>query len=200
MSNPTIVLASTSSFRKALMQKMAIDFKTIKPTCDEESLKKAYLNKGEDKRKLCAYLAEEKALSISKEHQNAVVIGSDQSLFIGDEQFDKPKTEENAINQLMKCSNQVAELTSAVAIHYKDKKINFENTTKLYFKELTKEQIINYVKVDQPLQCAGSFMYEKKGIFLFEKLECSDPTSIEGLPMMRLSQELFKLGVSFSFL
>lgn len=199
--NPNIILASTSPFRKALMDKMSIEYTTMKPDCDEEAFKEMFFkDKSNSLKDLCAFLADKKAESISKDHHDSIVIGSDQSLFLNNESFDKPKTVENAINQLTKCSGKVTELTSAVSIHYKNKKIVFENTTKLFFKDLSKEQITKYVKEDQPLQCAGSFMYEKKGLFLFKHVECSDPTNIEGLPLMQLSIQLAKLNVVLPFL
>jgi len=193
-----IVLASTSPFRKNLMNKLEIDFESLAPEVNESNLKEDY--KGPAK-KLCSFLAKHKALSLKNQFSSTLVIGSDQSLFCDSKTLGKGKTFEGAFEQLKFCSGKQAELITSVYIHDTDgEDLAFENSTQLDFKVLTDDEITKYLKWDEPYGCAGSFKFESKGSFLFERIRCSDPSSIEGLPMMELVQRLKEKGVIFNFI
>jgi len=193
-----IVLASTSPFRKNLMKRLEIDFKTDSPLADEEVLKTAFKGEGQ---KLCAHLAEQKAVSLKNVYANALIIGSDQSLFCDSKILGKGHNFEGAFKQLKFCSGKTAKLITSVYVHDSDgDDVAFENTTELHFKKLSDDEIAKYLKWDEPYKCAGSFKFESKGSFLFEKIECSDPSAIEGLPMMELTHLLKAKGVVFNFI
>lgn len=194
---PQIVLASTSPFRKRLMERLNIKFLSATPLCDEEALKKTYSGPVEG---LCAYLAQAKSESLSHEYKNALIIGSDQSLFCDGRTLGKGHDFDGAFKQLKFCSSKTAKLITSVYIEdTSGESLSFENITTLHFKNLNDAEITNYLKWDEPYKCAGSFKFESKGSFLFEKIECTDPSAIEGLPMMDLAQKLKSKGVTFAF-
>lgn len=193
-----IVLASTSPFRKKLMERLELSFQTASPLADEDKLKETFKGQAED---LCAYLAEHKALSLKSEHQKSLIIGSDQSLFCEGKALGKGHDFQGAFKQLQFCRGKQAKLITSVYIHDTDgEDISFENQTDLYFKSLSDGAITKYLKWDEPYKCAGSFKFESKGSFLFEKINCSDPSAIEGLPMIELSHHLNAKGVDFDFI
>lgn len=193
-----IILASLSPFRKKLMEKTELSFESHAPACDEENLKKSCTSSPEE---LPSLLAKEKALSLKSLFESDIIIGSDQILLEGTRILGKANDFEGAVNQLKSCSGKAAKLLTAVYL-YDGKKsdLAFTNKVELHFKDLNEKQIEAYVKKDQPFSCAGSFMFEKKGLFLFEKIDCEDPSAIEGLPLMRLCIELEKKGFNLPFL
>ena len=185
-----IILASQSPYRKKILEKTKYSFVCMKPEVDEDQLKSKFTGSPQ---KLCSYLAYEKANSIAKNNKEALVIGSDQSLLLGDEHLGKGKTFEGAFNQLKSCSGKTADLITSVAIIKGDKESQFEVITKLKFKTLSDEDITWYLNKDKPFDCAGSFKMEESGAVLFESANCTDPTAIEGLPLMKLSLEIDKI-------
>jgi len=193
-----IVLASTSPFRKTLMKKLEIPFQTASPLADENSLKNDFTGPDEQ---LCAFLAKKKALSLKGQFTNALVIGSDQSLYCEGQILGKGHDFDGAFKQLRFCSGKSAKLITSVYVHDTNgSDENFETVTSLHFKDLSDEAITKYLNWDEPYMCAGSFKFESKGSFLFEKIECSDPSSIEGLPMMELTLLLLNKGVTLNFI
>ena len=185
-----IILASQSPYRKKLLEKTKYTFTCVKPEVDEELLKNNFKGSPD---KLCSYLAYKKALSISKTHKEALVIGSDQSLLLEGKHLGKGKTFKGAFEQLKVCSEKTAELITAVAVIKDKTESHFEVITKLKFKKLTDQDITWYLNKDKPYDCAGSFKMEESGAVLFEHAMCIDPTAIEGLPLMRLSLEIDKI-------
>jgi septum formation protein len=99
-----------------------------------------------------------------------------------------------AIAQLLKMQGKHHELVTAVCLMMPHKKICFENRTRLYMRQLTEESVREYVQLDSPLDCAGSYKLESRGIKLFEKIEMDDHTSIIGLPLIQLNNHLLELG------
>jgi len=193
-----IVLASTSTFRKSLMKRLELEFTTDSPLADEEQLKVAFTGEDQD---LCAHLAKEKACSLKHIYKNALIIGSDQSLFCDGKVLGKGHDFDGAFKQLKLCSGKTARLITSVYVHDSaGEDTAFENTTVLYFKKLSDDEITKYLKWDEPYKCAGSFKFESKGSFLFERIECSDPSAIEGLPMVELAHTLKSKGVVFDFI
>ncbi len=106
----------------------------------------------------------------------------------------KPGSTEKAEAQLQRLQGKSHELITAVALVYGDKVREFVDRTKIQMRKLSAAEIRDYVRIDQPLDCAGSYKFEKRGIALIEKLECQDPTAIEGLPLIQLSIHLRQLG------
>lgn len=179
---PKLILASTSPFRRSILEKIQIPFDAISPNCDETPLE------NESPRDLVTRLAEQKALSCGIKDPNHLIIGSDQVCVINNRIVGKPLTREKAITQLQEASGQIITFYTGLSL--------FNSTTmssetlceefKVHFRQLTKKQIENYVDKEMPLYCAGSFKCEGLGIALFEKLEGKDPNTLIGLPLITL--------------
>jgi len=196
-----IILASLSPYRKNLLEKLGFAFKTEAPLVDEELLKKEYIG---NPKELIAYLSFKKAESIALKQKGVIVIGADQALIDKSKVIGKAHTFEKAKAQLLDLSDKEVELVTSVSLVKHNISSNtpgdirlasFTNTTQLKFKKLSLELIKWYLLKDEPYDCAGSFKIEKSGAALFEYIKTTDPTAIEGLPLMRLSKELEVLGV-----
>lgn len=185
-----LVLASTSPFRKALLDQARIPVETVAPDVDESLTK----SKIPQPKKLAETLAELKARSGFEKAGRPWVIGSDQVACLDDQIFDKPGTREKAIETLELLQGQTHQLITSVCLISPGGEHLWTNITTLKMRPLNREQIENYVDLDQPLNCAGSYMLEKAGIRLFEDIQSSDFTAIQGLPMIELCNQLYRLG------
>ena len=182
-----LILASTSVYRKELLEKLGVPFTCIKPEVDES----AYKNKLYKPKEIAEKLASLKASTVLESSSDAIVIGSDQVIHLNGEIFSKPKTIENAIAQLKKMRGKTHELISGVTIVTKEKSITFSHSTFLTLREdLLDSEIEYYVKKEEPLFCAGSYMIEKLGIALFSEVKTTDFNSIVGLPLIDLVTHL----------
>ena len=191
MSKTAIILASTSPFRRSILQKLAIDFTIKAPNVDETALP------GEAPTELVKRLAELKAQAIAVNHQNALVIGSDQVAVFNSEILGKPHTHENAIKQLTAFSGQqVTFLTGLSLVNSQTGNVQtIVDEFSVYFRTLTYKQINKYLLAETPYNCEGSFKSEGMGICLFDKLEGDDPNTLIGLPLIRLVALLGNEGV-----
>ena len=178
----SIVLASTSPFRKSLLEKLNIPFECAKPHTDESPLT------NETPQKLVERLAIEKAKAVAINFPNNLIIGSDQVAVCDDEILGKPHTFENAVKQLTKFSGKtVTFYTGLCVLDSQDMIIkSLVEPFYVHFKTLSNAEIENYINAEQPLNCAGSFKSEGLGICLFEKLEGDDPNTLIGLPLIKL--------------
>ncbi len=189
---PTLVLASTSPFRKALLEKLHLEFVTDSPDIDESR------HEGETPKQLVARLASEKARAVAARHPNSLIIGSDQVAVNGEAILGKPGNHENAMQQLRNASGKRITFYTGLCL-YNSETGNEQTIVEpfhVHFRQLTDEQIDNYLKAEQPYNCAGSFKSEALGIALFKKLEGDDPNSLIGLPLIRLIQMLEKESFS----
>jgi MAF protein len=186
----SIWLASTSVYRKALLEKLTPNFQTAKPEVDETALP------GETAFELVKRLAILKAQAVADKLDDGLVIGSDQVAMFGDEILGKPHTADNAFLQLKKFSGQqVTFLTGLAVVNAKTKAVvHCVDAFHVHFRQLTDQDIRTYIQREQPLNCAGSFKSEGLGITLFEKLEGDDPNSLIGLPLIKLHQLLKQQG------
>ncbi|WP_394203458.1 Maf family protein [Shewanella waksmanii] len=186
-----IILASTSPFRKALLEKLHISFDTFSPNIDEQPLD------GESAKQLVMRLACEKAKAAVGHYKEGLVIGSDQVAVIDDHIIGKPHTVENACQQLKAASGKQFTFYTGLAVYniQSQQLQSIVEPFKVHFKHLTDEQIAAYVEKEQPLYCAGSFKSEGLGIALFERLEGKDPNTLIGLPLISLISLLAKEGV-----
>lgn len=186
----SLYLASTSVYRKALLEKLTSDFHTIKPDVDESPLP------GETPSELVARLAEAKARAIAADLQTGLVIGSDQVAVFDGKILGKPHTVENAFAQLASFSgNAVTFLTGLAVVDAKSQKVSVcIEPFVVHFRKLSDEEIHTYIQREQPLNCAGSFKSEGLGITLFEKLEGDDPNTLIGLPLIKLHAMLKAFG------
>ncbi|KGY11983.1 septum formation inhibitor Maf [Vibrio tubiashii] len=190
MPNYQLVLASTSPYRKQLLNKLAIEFTTACPDFDETPFE------NETPLELVKRLAQGKAESCPVT-QPSLVIGSDQVCVINGKIIGKPHTREKAIEQLTEQSGQAIEFFTGLALHNTETGLTDikVDTFTVHFRVLSKKQIENYVDIEQPFYCAGSFKSEGLGIALFERLEGKDPNTLVGLPLIDLVDMLEAQGV-----
>jgi septum formation protein len=187
----TLILASTSRFRRELLQRLRVPFEIISPGVEEAHLP------GEAPPARAARLALAKAAAVAATRPDAIVIGSDQVAVCGDVLLDKPGDAAGCREQLALLSDRSATFYSAVAVlcgarAYKD---CFVDVTEVQMRPLSSAEIERYIAIDQPFQCAGSFRSEALGVTLFARMECSDPTGLIGLPLIRLSASLRAAGL-----
>jgi len=185
-----LILASTSKYRGELLSQLGWPFDAKAPGVDEDEIKKIIQDPG----KLAIELSRLKALSVFEKFPQSCVIGSDQVCSFGEEILGKPKTKQGAIDQLKKLQGSTHQLLTAVTVMNPETSTTFLNTTTLYMRALDPDEIIQYIEADNPLDCAGSYKLEARGIKLFEKIEMTDHTSIIGLPLIELSNVLIDLG------
>lgn len=192
MNLPPLVLASTSRYRRALLERLRVPFECEAPGVDEDSFKGGSLSPEQ----LAATLAREKALAVARRRPGSLVIGSDQVCAMEEQVLDKPGTREVALERLERLSGRPHRLVTAVAVVRDQAVDEFSDTTHLWMKPLTTEAIARYVDADQPLDCAGAYKLEELGITLFERIESADQTAIIGLPLIELCSVLQKHGYS----
>ncbi len=192
----SLILASSSPFRKAILEKLRIDFKAAAPNINESR------KNGESPFNLVNRLSKEKALEVAKSH-SGLIIASDQVATLGngnnedDEIFTKPGSHENAFLQLKKSSGKtITFLTGLVLLNTETLKIQTHvELFKVTFKQLSDNQILSYLNKEDVLNCAGSFKSEGLGIALFSSMEGNDPNSLIGLPTIQLIKMLAKENV-----
>ena len=187
----TLVLGSTSPFRKSILEKLNLPFKCAKPNIDETALS------NEPPQELVERLAIEKAKAVANEFSDALIIGSDQVAVCDGDILGKPHTFENGVNQLTKFSGKSVIFYTGLCVFDSEN----ETATSLvepftvHFNTLSQSEIANYLKAEQPYNCAGSFKSEGLGICLFNKLEGDDPNTLIGLPLIKLVALLKKHGL-----
>lgn len=188
---PQLVLASTSPFRKQLLEKLGLDFVADAPDIDESRLK------GETPEALVARLAEQKAIAVAERHPGSLIIGSDQIAVNNGEILGKPGNHDKAVAQLKAASGRRVTFLTGLCLYNsatEDSQVEVVPFG-VVFRKLTDHQIENYLKAEQPYNCAGSFKSEALGIALFERLEGEDPNTLIGLPLIRLVRMLEAEGV-----
>ncbi|MAY43566.1 MULTISPECIES: nucleoside triphosphate pyrophosphatase [unclassified Neptuniibacter] len=185
-----LILASSSPFRRQILDKLQLEYSCISPDIDESAIED---EKPED---LVARLAVEKAQKIAETENDCLIIGSDQVAVLNNEILGKPHTHENAVAQLKKLSgHRVTFLTGLALINAKTGNIQSEIVPfYVEFRDLSDEVIENYLRAETPYNCAGSFKSEALGIVLFDKLEGEDPNTLMGLPLIRLVRLLENEG------
>jgi septum formation protein len=182
-----LILASTSRYRKLLLQRLNLPFEVCAPRCDEQALKDPKLEPGA----LARMLAEAKARSIAEERPEAFVIGSDQVVDVDGELLSKPGTPVKAEAQLARLSGKRHRLSTAVTLLCPGgKAVHHVDCTLLDMRSLNSREISRYVAQDRPLDCAGSYKIECLGISLFERIQGEDFSAISGLPLMALARLL----------
>jgi septum formation protein len=184
-----LVLASTSPYRRALLGRLGVPFKAAAPDCDETPLP------DEAPQETASRLASLKARSLS--YPDALVIGSDQVAFSQGQRLDKPGDHATATRQLRTLSGKVAEFHTAVAL-FDTRSGSLQQKVvpcRVTFRDLDDRTIENYLRREQPYDCAGSAKAEGLGIALIARIETEDPTSLIGLPLIALSEMLRKAGL-----
>ena len=191
-----LVLASTSPFRREVLAKLGLPFETASPDADESALV------DETPEALVARLSEVKARAVAAAHPEALIIGSDQVAVLttaeGVEVLGKPGSHPRAAAQLRRLSgHRVTFLTGLCLFNSATGRARVVvEPFHVHFRQLSETMIENYLRAEQPYNCAGSFKSEALGIVLFERLEGDDPNALIGLPLIRLVEMLEGEGVS----
>lgn len=186
-----LVLASTSAYRRMLLERLQLPFVTARPEVDETPLP-AELPPDTANR-----LALAKARAVAERFDDALIIGSDQVAHMGSEIFGKPGTEERAIAQLQRMNGRSVVFHTALAlINTRSGKVHIDSVpTEVRVRTLSDAEIVRYVEREQPLDCAGAAKSEALGITLLDALSGDDPTALVGLPLIALSRMLRAEGL-----
>ncbi|MFM8866388.1 MAG: Maf family nucleotide pyrophosphatase [Limnohabitans sp.] len=187
----TVVLGSTSRYRRELLTRLHLPFEVAAPDVDETP------QPGEAPRALALRLALAKARAVAARHPEAVVIGSDQVADLAGQPLGKPGTHERAVQQLRQMRGQTVVFQTAVAVVCLAS--GFEAVdlapVRVQFRDLTDTEIEHYLLAETPYDCAGSAKSEGLGIALLEAIENDDPTALVGLPLIRTARMLRAAGV-----
>lgn len=185
-----LVLASTSPFRKALLEKLGVPFATASPDVDESP------HADENAEQMVKRLSEAKARAVAEQYPDALIIGSDQVAVIDDQILGKPGTHQRAVEQLHHASGKIVTFLTGLCLYNSATNESQSEVVpfRVHFRNLNDSQIENYLQKEQPYNCAGSFKSEGLGIALFERLEGDDPNTLIGLPLIRLIRMLEQQG------
>ena len=186
-----IVLASSSKHRKKLLQQLKVKFKTISPNIDETRLK------GEDTSRYVRRLSIEKALRIAHDCKESIVIGSDEVAVVGNKILGKPLTRAKAIKQLKMISGKEVIFKTGLCVVNSETFVKYTTVVnyKIKVKKLSQQEIKSYLLKEDVLSCAGSIKLEGLAIAIVTKATGNDPTSVIGLPLIKLREFLEKHGV-----
>jgi septum formation protein len=185
---PTLILASTSRYRRELLARLGMPFQTQAPDVPEIAIE------GEPPADMARRLALAKARAIRA--PNALVIGSDQVASLDGRLLRKPGDAATALNQLAACQGRTVNFDTAVAIvdTRTGRTLEHVDRTEVRFTSLGPAALARYVELEQPLDCAGSFKSEGLGVALFDRIDSSDPTALIGLPLIWVARALRDLG------
>ena len=188
---PPLILASTSPYRRALLERLGLPFSTAAPDVDERR------HPGESPSELVQRLAEAKARAVALNHPDALIIGSDQVACLDDAILGKPGDHATAIAQLERASGRCVLFQTGLCVL--DARSGQAQTLvepfRVHFRLLSRARIEGYLERERPYDCAGSFKSEGLGIALFERLEGDDPAALIGLPLIRLIPWLEAAGL-----
>lgn len=191
MPRPPLILASTSRYRRELLERLRLPFEVVSPQVDETPAP------GEPPAVLAQRLALAKAQAVAAMRPQAVVIGSDQVADLDGRPMGKPGTHERAVEQLRQLSGRRAVFQTAVAVVRADR--GYARTmlapVTVQFRNLADAEIERYLRAEQPYDCAGSAKSETLGIALLARIDSDDPTALVGLPLIRTCTLLREAGL-----
>ncbi|KXW56796.1 Maf family nucleotide pyrophosphatase [Ferrovum sp. PN-J185] len=185
-----VILASSSQYRRQLLERLQISFTTLSPEIDETP------RKNESPQMIAQRLSIEKALSIAKLNPSAIVIGSDQCADLNGHIVNKPLTYDKAMEQLRNASNHEMIFYTGLSVVHIDnnRQYNCVVETRVKYKKLTEQIISSYLNKDKPFDCAGSGKIESLGIALVEWVKSDDPSALIGLPLIKTAEYLQLCG------
>ena len=187
----SLILGSTSRYRRELVSRLGLPFEAVAPNVDETP------HLGEKPADLALRLAIAKARDVAQRHPQAVVIGSDQVADLAGEPLGKPGTHERAVAQLRRMRGQTVVFQTALAVVCAS--TGFEQSdiaaVRVVFRDLSDDEIEHYLRSEQPYDCAGSAKSEGLGIALLERIDNDDPTALVGLPLIRTCRMIRAAGV-----
>ena len=191
---PQIILASSSIYRKELLERLLLGFKVVKPDMEEIRIE------SETAYDTASRLSEEKAKKVSSQFKEAIVIGCDQTAQFNNIQIQKPLDYKTALMQLKELSGKRVYFHSGICVYYdkgnifQKKVISFD----VKYRDLKLAEIESYLKKEKPYNCVGSIKSEGLGISLLDEINSSDPTAIIGLPLITLVKMLKKVGININ--
>lgn len=194
---PRLILASSSKYRKELLNRLRLPFDVQVPNVDETP------HPNETPEQTAMRLAKEKSFAVLAQAPGAIVIGSDQVATLDGEQIGKPGSHENALKQLQKMRGKRVIFHTALCLWdgrnpSATQALQLENVqTFVTFRDLPDDELESYLRIEQPYDCAGSAKNEGLGIAVIEKIESTDPTALTGLPLIALCTMLRRAGVPF---
>ncbi len=191
---PELILASSSPYRRELMQRLGLPFVSLSPDIDESP------RPGESPQQLVRRLARQKAEAVAASRPQAIVIGSDQVAVHGQRILGKAGNEAAARDQLKRLSGQCVDFLTSLCVLSdlpgQQHVLEHTDVTRVCFRPLSDAEITAYLKKDRAWDCAGSFKVESLGVCLFERVKSQDPTALQGLPLIRLCEFLRRTGVN----
>ena len=189
-SAPSIFLASSSQYRRGLLDRFLDEYEAVSPRIDESN------EEGLGPQELASYLARKKAETVSVNARDALVIGADQLAVLDDQVLGKPGDHQKAIEQLLAASGKTVTFLTAVCILDTIGRTRHEHVdhTSVRFRQFDRRLAEVYLRHDEPYDCAGSFKLEGAGFVLFESVDTDDPTALIGLPMIWVAGRLLELG------
>ena len=189
-SAPPIVLASSSPYRRSLLNRVLDQYEVISPDVSEGN------DQGLEPEDLAQFLARKKAEAVAINARNALIIGADQLAVLDDQVLGKPGDHAKAIEQLLAASGKTVTFLTAVCILDPVGRSRYEHTDKtiVRFRQFDRRLAEAYLRHDEPYDCAGSFKLEGAGFVLFESIQADDPTGLIGLPMIWVADRLLQLG------
>lgn len=186
-----LVLASTSPYRRQLLDRLGVPYVAVPHAADEG----APGPPGETPDALAARLAHDKACSLAADWPGALILGSDQVVDLGGEVLGKPGSADAAVAQLRRLAGRRHRLLTAVALRHPDGRVDRElDVHHMTMRRLDDAALRRYVERDRPVDCAGSYRIEAGGIALFEAIEGADFTAIVGLPLLTVGRLLGRAG------
>jgi septum formation protein len=186
-----LVLASSSPYRRAQLERIGLSILAIPPGVDEDAVKA----EGLAPRALAERLAYEKAAAVAEERPHAIVIGGDQLVELDGRVLGKPGNRARALDQLTMLSGRTHTLITAIAVIAGPRIERHTDVTRLTMRPLDRGALSRYVDADRPIDCAGAYKLESRGIVLIERIESDDHSAVTGVPIMALVRILSALGV-----
>ncbi len=192
MQTPNLVLASSSPYRRELLERLRLPFAAITPNVDESPLP------GESARQLVLRLSLAKARAVAKRRPDAVVIGSDQAATFNGRILGKPGSARNAVDQLREFAGQRVYFLTGLAVvrAASQRAATHLDVTSVRFRRASVNELRRYVEADSPLDCAGGIRIEGLGPLLLNSIETEDPSAAIGLPLIKLGQLLRAEGIN----
>ena len=185
----SLVLASTSPYRRELLERLRLPFSVVPPGVDETPLP------GEEPAALALRLALAKARAVSRTRPGALVVGSDQVATLGDAPIGKPGSFDKALEQLRAMRGRTVTFHTAVAVDDGRRAANATVVTRCTLRDLPDRALRAYLEAERPFDTAGSAKAEALGIALMERIDSDDPTALIGLPLIALTRLLAEFGL-----
>lgn len=192
MSAPELVLASTSRYRRALLDRLGVPYRALAPLVDERALEP----RGASVEEVVLTLARAKADEVAGREPRALVLGSDQAIELDGEILGKPGTRERAVEQLARLSGRTHRIVTAVALWRPGGEVHTHvDVHRMTMRALDRTALEAYVALEDPVDCAGAYKIESKGLTLFEAVEGRDYTAVIGLPLLAVVTMLEAAGL-----